>query len=118
MISELWKKFVFYIIQKKKLLITPESSQILCDYQKELYVIDITELLKEYISNDNKHIYLLSIIDNYIINNKDKETILINIKLKRKVFKNNDFQNFYKKMIYIVDLRKIISLLKKWLKIN
>ncbi len=37
----------------------PESNQILCDYPKELYVIDITELPKEYLVDNQDHLYVL-----------------------------------------------------------
>jgi len=51
--------------KNKSFIIPPTSNQILCEYPKEIYIIDFTELPKEYITDDNKHIYLLSIIDHF-----------------------------------------------------
>ena len=64
--------------------IPPPTNQILCNYPKELYVMDLTSLPSPLINNeDDDKYYLLSIIDhfskfakNYIINNKSGETIL------------------------------------------
>jgi hypothetical protein len=65
----------------------PPTNQILCDKPKELYLIDITEIPTEFLNDDKDKLYLLSIIDhfskfacNYIIKNKEKKTVLNNIK--------------------------------------
>ena len=65
----------------------PPTNQILCDKPKELYLIDITEIPTEILNDDKDKLYLLSIIEhfskfacNYIIKNKDKKTVLNNIK--------------------------------------
>ena len=66
----------------------PPCNQILCKKPKEFYVIDITDLPHEYSNNKKEKTYLLSIIDhfskfaeNFIINNKDKKTVLNKIKI-------------------------------------
>ena len=76
------------ISKNKNIFLPPPCNQILCKKPKELYVIDITDLPHEYSNNKKEKTYLLSIIDhfskfaeNFIINNKDKKTVLNKIKI-------------------------------------
>jgi hypothetical protein len=97
-------------------------NQIICQRPKELYVIDITYLHKELTNNKIDSLYLLSVIEhftkfekNYIIFNKNENTVLSKIKefIKNygvpeksltdngKEFTNNKFKKFCKKLMCI-----------------
>ena len=74
---------IIYQSKNKSLTIPPPSIQIICNYPKELYVIDLTELPDIYLAVIKNKAYLLSIIDhfskladNYFICSKEQKTIL------------------------------------------
>ena len=49
--------------KNKNSILPPPSNQIICEYPKELYVIDITTMPKELNENEEDQLYMLSIID-------------------------------------------------------
>ena len=74
--------------KNKSTILLPSINQIICEYPRELYVIDITTIPNEYTENEESQLYLLSIIDhfskyayNYIIKKKDQKTVLEKIKI-------------------------------------
>ena len=106
------------VAKNKSNILPPPTNQILYDKSRELYVIYITEVPIELNNNINEKIYLLSILDhfskfayNYILNKKDQNSVLINIKkfikkygLPQKIltdnggeFTNNQFKKYCKK---------------------
>jgi hypothetical protein len=106
------------VSKNKYKFLPPPTNQILCERPKELYVIDITLIPKELVNNNDKFVYLLSIIDqfskfaaNYILKNKTSTSVLIKLKDffniygvpdkilsdNGKEFVNKNFKNFFKK---------------------
>lgn len=91
-------------VKNKSNFIPPLSNQIICSKPRELYLIDITELPKQFNNIHNNKIYLITMIDHfskyagtYSINNKEQNTVLNKIK---------DF----KFMLFIYLKRTLISL--------
>ena len=71
------------VSNNKSTFLPPPCNQIISTKPRELYLIDIPEVLNEIKENDKNKIYLLSILDhfskyakNYIIQKKDKKTVL------------------------------------------
>ena len=111
------------VMKNKGNFIPPPSNQIICSKPRELYLIDITELPKQFNNINNNRIYLLTIIDHfskyagtYLINNKESNTVLNKIKdfIKKNgqpekiltdngsEFINNKFKKFCKKLSIIL----------------
>ena len=101
--------------------IPPPTNKILCNYPRELYIIELTTLPSALLNNEDNNYYLLSIIDhfsklasNYIIKNKSGEKILKKFKVfiqkygntnkilsdNGKDFCNKNFIKFCKKTRY------------------
>ena len=81
-------------MKNKSSFLPPPSNQILCFKPKKLYLIDLTELPEQFSNNNNAgKLYLVTCIDHfskytgtYLINNKEQNTVLKNI---RGFIKNN-----------------------------
>ena len=85
--KEFIKNCELCVMKNKSKFIPPPSNQIICNKPRELYLIDITELPKQFNNINNNKIYLLTIIDHfskyagtYSINNKESITVLNKIK--------------------------------------
>ena len=81
--NSLIKNCVLCQTKNKYNKLPPPSNHILCDFPKELYVKNITEVPYIYKTHQEEKLYNLSIIDhcskfsqNYIIKNKDQNTVL------------------------------------------
>ena len=117
--KEFIKNCELCVMKNKSKFIPPPSNQIICNKPRELYLIDITELPKQFNNINNNKIYLLTIIDHfskyagtYSINNKESITVLNKIKdfIKKNgqpekiltdngyEFINNKFKKFCKKL--------------------